>query len=142
MSNYLKKSEEVVSPKIKLSWKSTSIVKSLHDLCQCLKSIFRVHSAGSSLKKRKISQNDHSLSLVVLFVVIRCQSLSFVVTRCTTRCHSMIFKKFLIHLFYLNSVSFCSSSYGLNISWRQKFLKLAHILDTFCTKLKFFDMRF
>ena len=68
---------------------------------------------GSSLiqKKRETSQNDHSLSLVVIhcysfsfvvicchtlsFVVIRCHSLSLVVplvvTRCTTRCNSLSF---------------------------------------------------
>ena len=59
----------------------------------------------SYLKKRKISRNGHSLSLVVIrchslyhslsLVVIRCHSLyhslSFVVTRCTTRCHSLSF---------------------------------------------------
>ena len=50
---------------------------------------------GSSLiwKKRKISRNGHSLSLVVPLVVTRCHSLSLVVplvvTRCTTRCHSL-----------------------------------------------------
>ena len=32
---------------------------------------------------------NHSLSLVVPLVVIRCHSLSFVVARCTTGCHSM-----------------------------------------------------
>ena len=70
-----------------------------------------MHSGGflSYSKKRKISQNDHSLSLVVIYchsllfvitrchslslVVIRClslyHSLSFVVTRCATRCHSL-----------------------------------------------------
>ena len=51
---------------------------------ETLQSLFRVHSDRflSDLKKRKISQNDHSLS----FVVTRCHSLSFVVSRCTTRC--------------------------------------------------------
>ena len=51
---------------------------------ETLQSLFRVHSGRflSDLKKRKISQNDHSLS----FVVTRCHSLSFVVSRCTTRC--------------------------------------------------------
>ena len=59
----------------------------------------------SYLKKRKISRNGHSLSFVLplvvtrcttrchslSLVVIRCHSLSFVVTRCTTRCHSLSF---------------------------------------------------
>ena len=51
---------------------------------ETLQSLFRVHCGRflSDLKKRKISQNDHSLS----FVVTRCHSLSFVVSRCTTRC--------------------------------------------------------
>ena len=54
-------------------------------------------------KKKKISQNDHSLSLIVIrchslsLAVSRCitlchwlhQSLSFFVTRCTIRCHSL-----------------------------------------------------
>ena len=54
-------------------------------------------------KKRKISRNGHSLSLVVIcchslyhllyhslpFLVTHCHSLSFVVTGCTTRCHSL-----------------------------------------------------
>ena len=66
---------------------------------------------GSSLiwKKRKISRNGHSLPFVVTrcttrchslslvvtlsFVVTRCHWLSFVVTCCTTRCH------LLYHLF-------------------------------------------
>ena len=43
----------------------------------------------SYLKKRKVSRNGHSLTLIV----IRCHSLSFVVslvvTRFTTRCHSL-----------------------------------------------------
>ena len=43
----------------------------------------------SCLKKRKISRNGHSLLLVVPLVVIRGRLLSFVVTRCTTRCHSL-----------------------------------------------------
>ena len=45
----------------------TSIV-SLWDPLECLKSPFRVHSGRfhSYSKKRKISQNDHSLSLVVI----------------------------------------------------------------------------
>ena len=43
----------------------------------------------SYLKKRKISRNGHSLSLVVIRCTTRCHSLSFVVTRCTTRCHSL-----------------------------------------------------
>ena len=57
----------------------TSIV-SLQDPLQYLKNLFRVHSGSflSYSKKRKISQNDHSLSLVV----ICCHSLSFAVTRC------------------------------------------------------------
>ena len=45
----------------------------------------------SYLKKRKISRNGHSLSLVVIRCTTRCHSLSFVVTRCTTRCHSLSF---------------------------------------------------
>ena len=56
-------------------------------------SIFTLHSGRflSYSRKRKISQNDHSLS----FIVIWCYSLSFVVTRChslslvITGCHSM-----------------------------------------------------
>ena len=49
-------------------------------------------------RKRKISQNDHSLSFVVTccywvsFVFTRClrrHLLSFVVTHCATRCHSL-----------------------------------------------------
>ena len=40
-------------------------------------------------KKRKISLNVHSLSLLVIRCTIRCHSLSFVVTHCTTRCHSL-----------------------------------------------------
>ena len=39
----------------------------------------------SYLKKRKISRNGHSLSLVVIRFITLCHSLSFVVTRCTTR---------------------------------------------------------
>ena len=45
----------------------------------------------SYLKKRKISQNGHSLYHSLSFVITRCPSLSFVVPlvviRCTTRCH-------------------------------------------------------
>ena len=106
----------------------TSIVF-LQDLLQCLKSLFRVHSGRflSYLKKRKISQNNHSLSLVVIrchslsfvvtrchplslvvicchslsLVVICCHSLSFVVTRCTIRCHQLS----LICLFINDHVS-------------------------------------
>ena len=80
----------------------TSIV-SLQDPLQWLKSLFRVHSGRlfSYSKKRTITQNDDSLSLVIIcchslsFDVIRCHSLSLivplVVTRCTTRCHSLSF---------------------------------------------------
>ena len=80
----------------------TSVV-SLEDPLQCLKSLSRVHSGRlfSYSKKRKITQNHHSLSLVIIcchslsFDVIRCHSLSLivplVVTRCTTRCHSLSF---------------------------------------------------
>ena len=67
----------------------------LQDPLQCLKSLFRVHSGRflSYPKKRKISQNDHLLSLVVIrchslsFVVTRCHSFSLIVSRCTTCCH-------------------------------------------------------
>ena len=63
---------------------------SLQDPVQCLKSLFRVHSGRflSYLKKRKIGQNDHLLSLVIIrchllsLIAIRYYSLSFVVTRC------------------------------------------------------------
>ena len=96
----------------------TSIV-SLQDPLQSLKSLFRVHS-GRFLcysKKRKISQNDHSLSLVVIrchslynslslvvpLIVIRCHSfslvVSFVVTCCTTRCHLLSLDVSLVCLF-------------------------------------------
>ena len=70
-------------------------------------------------RKRKISENDHSLSFVVTccyslsFVVTRCHSLSlvitgyhslyhsfsFVVTHSTTRCHSLSLDKSLVCLF-------------------------------------------
>ena len=57
--------------------------------------LFRVDSGRflSYSKKKKISQNHDSLSLVVIrcqsmsFVVLRCHSLSLVLSRCTTRCH-------------------------------------------------------
>ena len=80
----------------------TSII-SPQDPLQCLKNLFMMHSGRflSYSKKRKISQNDHSLSLAVIcchslslivpLVVIRCttrcNSLLFVITRCTNRCH-------------------------------------------------------
>ena len=97
----------------------TSII-SLQDPLQYLKSLFRVHSCRflSYSKNRKISQNDHSLSLLVIFVsrchllslvVIRCHSLSFVVTRChplslfvplvVTRLHSLSLDVSLVCLF-------------------------------------------
>ena len=96
----------------------TSII-SLQDPLQYLKSLFRVHSCRflSYSKNRKISQNDHSLSLVVIFlsaVVIYCHSLSFVVTRCHSlslvviRCHSLYHLLSLVctrcHLMYHSSV--------------------------------------
>ena len=81
----------------------TSII-SLQDTLQCLKSLFRVLSYGflSYLKKRKISQNDHSLSVVL----IRCHSLSFAVTDCHSL--SLVF----IHCYSLSFVvSRCLSLY-------------------------------
>ena len=94
---------------------------SLQDPPWCLKSLFRVHSGGflSYSRKRKISQNDHSLPFVVIcchslsFVVTRCHSLSFVVihclslyyslafvvTRCTTHCHSLSVDESIVYLF-------------------------------------------
>ena len=70
------------------------LIVSLQDPFQCLKSLFRVHSGRllSYSKKRKIRQNDHSLSFVVIrchslyhSFITRCHSLSIVVTRCITR---------------------------------------------------------
>ena len=77
-----------------------NLIVFLQDPPQYLNSLFRVHSGRflSNTRKRKISQNDHSLSLVVTrrslsFVVILCHLLSLVallvVTCCTTRCHSL-----------------------------------------------------
>ena len=97
----------------------TSIVF-LQDLLQCLKSLFRVHSGRflSYSKKRKISQNNHSLSLVI----IRCHSLSFVVTRCHSlsfvviRCHSLYHSLPLVvtHLaFYKRSCVICGNCLSL-----------------------------
>ena len=81
----------------------------IQDPVHCLKGLFRVHSGRflSYLKKRKISQNNHSLSFVVTcchllsFVVIRCRSLSLIVICCHSlslvvplivfRCHSLSF---------------------------------------------------
>ena len=54
----------------------------------------------SYLKKRKISRNGHSLSLVVIRCTTRCHSLSFVVTRCTTRCHSLSLVVIRCHSLY------------------------------------------
>ena len=77
-------------------------IVSLQDPPQCLRSLFSVHSDRvlSHQRKRKISQNDHSLSLVV----IRCHSLSLVVppdvTRCTTRCHPLSFVVICCHSLY------------------------------------------
>ena len=92
----------------------TSIVF-LQDLLQCLKSLFRVHSGRflSYSKKRKISQNNHSLSLVI----IRCHSLSFVVTRhllsfVVIRCHSL--PLVVTHLsFYKRSCVICGNCLSL-----------------------------
>ena len=66
----------------------TSIV-SLQDPLQCLKSVFRTHSGRyfSYSKKRKNSQNEHLLSLIV----ICCHSLSFEVIRCLSLYHSLSF---------------------------------------------------
>ena len=87
-------------------------IVSPQDPPQCLKSLFRVHSGRflSYSRKKKISQNDHSLSLLVIcchsfsFVVIFCHSLSlvvpFVVTRCTTRCHSLSLFVICCHSLY------------------------------------------
>ena len=65
---------------------------SLQDPLQCLKGLFRVYSGRFLSYSKKISQNEHSLSLVVIslsLVVIRCPSLyhrlSLVVTRRITR---------------------------------------------------------
>ena len=41
----------------------------------------------------------HSLSLVVPLVAIRCYLLSFVLTRCTTRCHSLSLDVLIVCLF-------------------------------------------
>ena len=107
----------------------TSIV-SLQDPLQCLKSLFRVHSGRlfSYSKKRTITQNDDSLSLVIIcchslsFDVIRCHSLSLivplVVTRCTTRCHSLSFVVTRCHSFSLD-VSLCLF---INDLYRHNFL--------------------
>ena len=102
----------------------TSII-SLQDPLQYLKSLFRVHSCRflSYSKNRKISQNDHSLSLVVIFcqplsfivtrchslslAVIRCHSLSSVVTLCTTCCHSFA----LVVTWCITRLSFYKRSY-------------------------------
>ena len=94
------------------SWQLISVIisiVSIQDPVHCLKGLFRVHSGRVLfyLKKRKISQNNYSLSFVVTcchllsFVVIRCQSLSLIVICCHSlslvvpliviRCHSMSF---------------------------------------------------
>ena len=58
----------------------------------------------SYLKKRKISQKSHLLSLVVIPCHSLCHSLSFVVTRCTTHCTTRYHLLSLVvnccHLFY------------------------------------------
>ena len=62
-----------------------NLIVFIQDPPQCLKSFFRMHSDSflSYSKKRKISQNDPSLS------VTRCHSLSLDVICCTTHCHSL-----------------------------------------------------
>ena len=86
----------------------------LQDPPQCLKSLFRVHSSRflSYSRKRKISQNDHLLSLVV----IRCHSLSFVITGCLSLYHSLSIVVPLVvircHLKYHSSVFLYTISGG------------------------------
>ena len=69
-----------------------SSIVSLQDPLKCLKSSLQGAQWQVSLlfEKRKMSQNDHQLSLVV----IHCHSLSpdvpLVVTRCTPRCHLLL----------------------------------------------------
>ena len=116
------------------SWQLISVIisiVSIQDPVHCLKGLFRVHSGRflSYLKKRKISQKNHSLSFVVTFchllsfvvircrslslivicchslslvvplIVFRCHSLSFIVTRCNTCCHWLSLDVSLVCLF-------------------------------------------
>ena len=116
-----------------LAYTLNSIVP-LHDPPQYLKRVFRVHSDKfpSYSKKRKISHNYHSLSLIVtrcdllLLVFIRYHQLSFVVrlvvTCCTTSSHSLLLAVIYCHsLFHSLSlvvslvVTRCHSMYHLSV---------------------------
>ena len=102
-------------------------------LFNVFKSLSRVHSGGflSYSKKRKISQNDHSLSLVTIsrhslsFVVTRClslyHSLSLVITRCTTRCHLLSLVISLVCLFINDLQSLVTLRSSLSINFENIF---------------------
>ena len=83
----------------------------------------------SYLKKRKLSRNGHSLTLVVIVVpliVTHCHSLSLILTGCTTRCHSFSLDVLLVCLFINNpnfALSFCRSSCPEVFCFLEIFLK-------------------
>ena len=74
------------------------------------KILFNFHRVSlgclSYSKKRKINQNNHSLSLVVIcchslsLVFTRFHSSSLVVSRCTTPCHLMYHSSFFLETIY------------------------------------------
>ena len=72
--------------------------------------------------KRKISQNDHSLSLVV----ICCHSLAFVVTRCTTRFHLLYHSLSLVVTRCISCLSFYKRLFKSSI-----YITLSHIFCKF-----------
>ena len=93
---------------------------------QGLRVLFKVLSGRFLFyqKQRKISQNDHSLSLVVILchmlyhslflvvpvIAIPCHSLPFVVTSCATRCHSLWHSLSLVALLVATRCYICHSS--------------------------------
>ena len=71
-----------------LIWKKEKLPEMV-TCCHLLSLVVPLVSLVVPLVVTRCTTRCHSLSLVVLPVVIRCHSLSFVVTRCTTRCHSL-----------------------------------------------------
>ena len=97
-------------------------------------------------KKRKISQSDHSLSLVIIryyslsfvvtrclslyhslsLVIIHCYSLSFVVTRCLSLYHSL--SLVIIRCHSLSFVVICCHSLSLVVHWLSLAVSRCHSL--------------
>ena len=89
----------------------------------------------SYLKKRKISRNGHSLSLVVIRCTTRCHSLSLVVPLVVTRCHSL---SLVVPLIVTRCTTRCDSLSLVVIRCHSLYHSLSLVVTRCTTRLSFY----